>query len=101
MQPHLQCDQSPIRQNLIFTFLYIALVIPVATGVLYPWFGLLFRAMIAGAAMSLSSVSVIMNALRLSHKRLWKKQENQPSAIPFRRGRWQNGKNTPDLTHAN
>jgi Cu+-exporting ATPase len=54
-----------IRQNLLFAFLYNALGIPVAAGVLYPWFGILLSPMLAGAAMSLSSVSVISNALRL------------------------------------
>ena len=54
-----------IRQNLVFAFLYNALGIPVAAGVLYPFFGLLLSPIIAGAAMSLSSVSVISNALRL------------------------------------
>lgn len=54
-----------IRQNLIFAFLYNALGIPVAAGVLYPFFGLLLSPILAGAAMSLSSVSVISNALRL------------------------------------
>jgi len=54
-----------IRQNLFFAFLYNALGIPVAAGVLYPFFGLLLSPVIAGAAMSLSSVSVITNALRL------------------------------------
>jgi Cu+-exporting ATPase len=54
-----------IRQNLFFAFVYNALGIPVAAGLLYPFFGLLLSPMIAGAAMSLSSVSVIGNALRL------------------------------------
>jgi Cu+-exporting ATPase len=54
-----------IRQNLFFAFVYNALGIPVAAGLLYPFFGVLLTPMIAGAAMSLSSVSVIMNALRL------------------------------------
>lgn len=54
-----------IRQNLFFAFLYNALGIPIAAGVLYPFFGLLLSPIIAGAAMSLSSVSVITNALRL------------------------------------
>jgi Cu+-exporting ATPase len=54
-----------IRQNLIFAFLYNALGVPVAAGVLYPVAGLLLSPMIASAAMSLSSVSVIANALRL------------------------------------
>ncbi|MEO8660034.1 MAG: copper-translocating P-type ATPase [Bryobacteraceae bacterium] len=54
-----------IRQNLFFAFLYNALGIPLAAGALYPFFGILLSPMIAGAAMSLSSVSVIGNALRL------------------------------------
>jgi Cu+-exporting ATPase len=54
-----------IRQNLLFAFLYNALGIPIAAGILYPWLGVLLSPMIAGAAMSLSSVSVIANALRL------------------------------------
>jgi P-type Cu+ transporter len=59
-----------IRQNLVFAFLYNALGIPLAAGVLYPFFGLLLSPIIAGAAMSLSSVSVISNALRLRNVRL-------------------------------
>jgi Cu+-exporting ATPase len=59
-----------IRENLFFAFLYNALGIPLAAGVLYPFFGLLLSPMIAGAAMSLSSVSVIGNALRLRRVRL-------------------------------
>ncbi|MFY9584495.1 MAG: heavy metal translocating P-type ATPase [Candidatus Acidiferrales bacterium] len=54
-----------IRQNLVFAFLYNALGVPLAAGVLYPAFGLLLNPMIASAAMSFSSVSVIANALRL------------------------------------
>ncbi len=54
-----------IRQNLLFAFLYNGLGIPVAAGVLYPFFGILLSPVIASAAMSLSSVSVIGNALRL------------------------------------
>ena len=54
-----------IRQNLFFAFVYNALGIPIAAGVLFPAFGLLLNPMIAAAAMSLSSVSVIANALRL------------------------------------
>ena len=59
-----------IRQNLFFAFIYNALGIPVAAGVLYPFFGLLLSPMIAAAAMSLSSVSVIGNALRLRRLQL-------------------------------
>ena len=54
-----------IRQNLFFAFAYNTAGIPIAAGALYPWFGLLLSPMIAAAAMSLSSVSVIGNALRL------------------------------------
>jgi Cu+-exporting ATPase len=54
-----------IRLNLVFAFLYNGVGIPVAAGVLYPFFGLLLNPMIASAAMSLSSVSVIANSLRL------------------------------------
>ncbi len=59
-----------IRQNLFFAFIYNAAGIPIAAGLLYPFFGLLLSPMLAGAAMSLSSVSVIFNALRLRHTRL-------------------------------
>ena len=59
-----------IRQNLFFAFLYNTLGIPLAAGVLYPFVGLLLSPMIAGAAMSLSSVSVIANALRLRSVKL-------------------------------
>jgi Cu+-exporting ATPase len=59
-----------IRQNLFFAFVYNALGVPVAAGVLYPWFGLLLSPMFAAAAMSFSSVSVIANALRLRTARL-------------------------------
>ena len=54
-----------IRQNLFWAFFYNALGVPLAAGALYPVFGLLLSPMIAAAAMSLSSVSVIGNALRL------------------------------------
>jgi Cu+-exporting ATPase len=54
-----------IRQNLLLAFLYNGAAIPVAAGVLYPAFGLLLSPMIGAAAMALSSVSVISNALRL------------------------------------
>ena len=59
-----------IRQNLFFAFIYNALGVPIAAGVLYPFFGILLSPMIAGAAMSFSSVSVIGNALRLRRQRL-------------------------------
>ena len=59
-----------IRQNLIFAFIYNAAGVPIAAGVLYPAFGLLLSPQIAAAAMALSSVSVITNALRLRAVRL-------------------------------
>lgn len=59
-----------IRQNLFFAFFYNALGVPIAAGLLYPFFGLLLSPIIASAAMSLSSVSVIGNALRLRRMRL-------------------------------
>jgi Cu+-exporting ATPase len=65
-----RATMSNIRQNLVFAFLYNALGIPLAAGVLYPFFGWLLSPIIAGAAMSLSSVSVIGNALRLRKVKL-------------------------------
>jgi len=65
-----RATMSNIRQNLVFAFLYNALGIPIAAGVLYPFFGLLLSPIIAGAVMSLSSVSVISNALRLRRVKL-------------------------------
>ena len=59
-----------IRQNLFFAFIYNALGVPLAAGVLYPFFGVLLSPMIASAAMAFSSVSVIGNALRLRNARL-------------------------------
>jgi Cu+-exporting ATPase len=59
-----------IRQNLFFAFLYNSLGVPIAAGVLYPFFGLLLSPIIAAAAMSFSSVSVIFNALRLRRAQL-------------------------------
>jgi Cu+-exporting ATPase len=59
-----------VRQNLFFAFAYNALGVPLAAGVLYPFFGILLSPMLGAAAMSLSSVSVIGNALRLRHARL-------------------------------
>ncbi|MEO5717476.1 MAG: heavy metal translocating P-type ATPase [Chthoniobacterales bacterium] len=61
---------SNIRQNLFFAFIYNSLGVPIAAGILYPWFGILLSPIIAGAAMSLSSVSVIANALRLRSVKL-------------------------------
>jgi Cu+-exporting ATPase len=59
-----------VRQNLFFAFFYNLLGVPVAAGILYPFFGLLLSPMIASAAMTFSSVSVIMNALRLRRLKL-------------------------------
>ena len=60
-----QATMRNIRQNLFFAFLYNSLGVPVAAGVLYPFFGLLLSPILAAAAMSFSSVSVITNSLRL------------------------------------
>ncbi len=65
-----QATMRNIRQNLVFAFAYNALGVPIAAGALYPVFGILLSPMIASAAMSLSSVSVIANALRLRHSHL-------------------------------
>jgi Cu+-exporting ATPase len=64
--PTLPC----ISQNLFFAFVYNALGVPVAAGLLYPFFGILLSPIIAAAAMALSSVSVIGNAIRLRAVRL-------------------------------
>ena len=61
---------SNIRQNLFFAFIYNAAGVPIAAGILYPMFGILLSPMIAAAAMSLSSVSVISNAMRLRFTKL-------------------------------
>jgi Cu+-exporting ATPase len=60
-----RATMSNIKQNLFFAFVYNSLGVPIAAGILYPFFGLLLSPMIAAAAMSFSSVSVITNALRL------------------------------------
>jgi Cu+-exporting ATPase len=65
-----EATMANIRQNLFFAFAYNALGVPIASGVLYPYFGILLSPMIAAAAMSVSSVSVIANALRLRSVRL-------------------------------
>ena len=65
-----QHTMTNIRQNLFFAFIYNLLGVPIAAGILYPWFGILLSPMIASAAMALSSVSVISNALRLRNKTL-------------------------------
>jgi Cu+-exporting ATPase len=60
-----QATMKNIRQNLFFAFIYNSLGVPIAAGVLYPFFGLLLSPILAAAAMSFSSVSVIANSLRL------------------------------------
>ena len=65
-----QATVRNIRQNLFFAFIYNAAGIPIAAGILYPSFGILLSPIIAAAAMALSSVSVVGNALRLRVRRL-------------------------------
>jgi len=65
-----QATMRNIRQNLFFAFIYNAVGVPIAAGVLYPFFGILLSPIFAAAAMSFSSVSVITNALRLRHAKL-------------------------------
>ena len=65
-----QATMRNIRQNLFFAFVYNSLGVPIAAGVLYPFFGLLLSPILAAAAMSLSSVSVITNSLRLRKAKL-------------------------------
>jgi Cu+-exporting ATPase len=65
-----QATMRNIRQNLFFAFIYNILGVPIAAGILYPFFGLLLQPVFAAAAMSFSSVSVIGNALRLRKTRL-------------------------------
>ena len=65
-----QATMRNIRQNLFFAFFYNAIGVPVAAGILYPAFGILLSPMIAAAAMTFSSVSVITNALRLRTTKL-------------------------------
>jgi Cu+-exporting ATPase len=59
-----------IRQNLFFAFVYNVIGVPIAAGILYPFFGILLSPVIASAAMTFSSVSVITNALRLNRLEL-------------------------------
>jgi Cu+-exporting ATPase len=65
-----QATMRNIKQNLFFAFVYNALGVPIAAGVLYPFFGILLSPILAAAAMSFSSVSVVGNALRLRRARL-------------------------------
>jgi Cu+-exporting ATPase len=65
-----EATMSNIRQNLFFAFIYNAAGVPIAAGVLYPFFGILLSPIIAAAAMALSSVSVVTNALRLNRIKL-------------------------------
>jgi len=65
-----RATMANIRQNLFFAFIYNSLGVPVAAGMLYPWFGIRLSPVIAAAAMSLSSVSVITNALRLRRTKI-------------------------------
>jgi Cu+-exporting ATPase len=65
-----RATMNNIQQNLFFAFIYNAIGVPVAAGALYPFFGVLLSPMIAAAAMSFSSVSVVGNALRLRNIRM-------------------------------
>ena len=65
-----QATMSNIRQNLFFAFIYNGAGVPIAAGILYPTFGILLSPIVAAAAMALSSVSVIANALRLRFRPL-------------------------------
>jgi Cu+-exporting ATPase len=65
-----QATMRNIRQNLFFAFVYNSIGVPIAAGILYPFFGLALSPMIASAAMTFSSVSVIANALRLRKAQL-------------------------------
>jgi len=65
-----QATMRNIRQNLFFAFVYNSVGVPIAAGVLYPFFGLLLSPILAAAAMSMSSVSVITNSLRLRKVKL-------------------------------
>ena len=73
-----------IRQNLFFALVYNAVGVPIAAGVLYPRFGLLLSPMVAAAAMSFSSVSVIGNALRLRRGRFGSQEASSETARPLR-----------------
>jgi Cu+-exporting ATPase len=73
-----QATVRNIHQNLFFAFVYNALGVPIAAGVLYPWFGIVLSPMIAALAMSLSSVSVVSNALRLRRTSLAAARAGRP-----------------------
>jgi Cu+-exporting ATPase len=65
-----QATLRNVKQNLFFAFFYNAIGVPLAAGVLYPSFGLLLSPIFAGAAMAMSSVSVVSNALRLRRAKI-------------------------------
>ena len=75
-----RATMANIRQNLFFSFVFNAAGVPIAAGVLYPWFGLLLSPIIAGAAMALSSVSVVTNALLL---RRWRPMSSRHDTERF------------------
>jgi Cu2+-exporting ATPase len=77
-----QATVRTIRQNLFWAFIYNVIGIPLAAGVLYPFTGFLLNPMIAGAAMALSSVSVVTNSLRLKGKKISMGSESQTGCTP-------------------
>jgi Cu+-exporting ATPase len=81
-----QATMRNIRENLFFAFIYNALGVPIAAGVLYPVFGLLLSPIISSAAMSFSSVSVIFNALRLRRVALQSTTRDREAGEPRKNG---------------
>lgn len=86
-----QATVRTIRENLFWAFIYNLIGIPVAAGILYPLNGFLLNPMIAGAAMAMSSVSVVSNSLRLKRKNWHIPTHRQPSRkkfVPWKYHQW-------------